>query len=98
MPSTTSADGTTISYDLAGNGPAVVFVPGAFNVRDTCAPLAAELASDHTVITYDRRGRGQSSDTTPYAIEREVDDLRALVKVAAAPRRCSGSPPARSLL
>lgn len=81
MPSTTSADGTTISYDLAGSGPAIIFVAGAFNLRDTCAPLASELATDHTVITYDRRGRGQSSDTLPYAIEREVDDLRALVEV-----------------
>jgi pimeloyl-ACP methyl ester carboxylesterase len=82
MSSTTSADGTTISYDRAGNGPVIVFVSGAFNLRDTCAPLAGELASDHTVITYDRRGRGQSTDTSPYAIEREVDDLRALLKVA----------------
>lgn len=81
MPSTTSADGTTISYHLAGNGPAIIFAPGALNLRDTFAPMAAELACDHTVITYDRRGRGESTDTSPYAIEREVDDLRALVEV-----------------
>ena len=82
MPSTRSADGTTISYDQAGIGPAIIFVSGAFNLRDTCAPLAAALAPDHTVITYDRRGRGRSTDTSPYAIEREVDDLRALMAVA----------------
>ena len=82
MSSTTSADGTTISYDRAGSGPVIIFVPGAFNLRDACAPLAGELASDHAVITYDRRGRGQSTDTSPYAIEREVDDLRARIEVA----------------
>lgn len=79
MSATTSADGTTIAYDRAGRGPAMIFVAGAFNLRNTCAPLAAELASDHTVINYDRRGRGDSTDTSPYAIEREVEDLQALV-------------------
>lgn len=82
MSSTTSADGTTISYDQAGDGPAIIFVAGAFNLRDTCAPLAGELAPDHTVITYDRRARGQSTDTRPYAVEREVEDLKALLEAA----------------
>jgi pimeloyl-ACP methyl ester carboxylesterase len=77
-----SADGTRISYDVAGSGPGIIFVPGAFNLRDTFTPLAAELDTDHTVLTYDRRGRGDSSDTTPYSIEREVEDLRALLEVA----------------
>ena len=81
MSSVRSADGTTIDYDIAGSGPALVFVTGAFNLRDTCVPLAAELAEDHTVVTYDRRGRGASTDTTPYRMEREVDDLQALVDV-----------------
>jgi pimeloyl-ACP methyl ester carboxylesterase len=79
MPSVRSADGTTIDYDLAGNGPVLVFVTGAFNLRDTAVPLATELAEDHTVVTYDRRGRGLSSDTAPYRIEREVEDLQALI-------------------
>jgi len=82
MPSVRSADGTTIDYDIAGSGPALVFVTGAFNLRDTCAPLAAELAEDHTVVTYDRRGRGASTDTAPYRIEREVEDLQSLIGVA----------------
>jgi pimeloyl-ACP methyl ester carboxylesterase len=81
MPSVRSADGTTIDYDIAGSGPALVFVTGAFNLRDTCAPLAAELAEDHTVVTYDRRGRGASTDTAPYRIEREVEDLQSLIGV-----------------
>jgi pimeloyl-ACP methyl ester carboxylesterase len=82
MASVTSVDGTTIDYDIAGSGPVIVFVAGVFNLRDTFTPLAAELSSDHTVLTYDRRGRGQSSDTTPYSIEREVEDLQAILEVA----------------
>jgi pimeloyl-ACP methyl ester carboxylesterase len=82
METTTSADGTRIAYERAGSGPAIVFVPGVFNDHTRCALLAGELEPDHTVITYDRRGRGQSTDTAPYAIEREVDDLAALIAVA----------------
>ena len=81
MPSVRSADGTTIDYDIAGSGPALVFVTGVFNLRDTCAPPAAELAGDHTVVTYDRRGSGASTDTAPYRMEREVVDLQSLVGV-----------------
>jgi pimeloyl-ACP methyl ester carboxylesterase len=82
MASVASVDGTTIDYDIAGSGPVIVFVAGVFNLRDTFTPLAAELSSDHTVLTYDRRGRGESSDTAPYSIEREVEDLQALIEVA----------------
>ncbi|RZS37149.1 pimeloyl-ACP methyl ester carboxylesterase [Herbihabitans rhizosphaerae] len=82
MNKVTSVDGTTIAFDRAGSGPAIVFVVGAFNDRSTCAPLADALASDHTVITYDRRGRGDSGDTRPYAIEREIEDLDALIAEA----------------
>jgi pimeloyl-ACP methyl ester carboxylesterase len=82
MASVASVDGTIIDYDIAGGGPVIVFVAGVFNLRDTFTPLAAELSSDHTVLSYDRRGRGESSDTPPYSIEREVEDLQALIGVA----------------
>jgi pimeloyl-ACP methyl ester carboxylesterase len=82
MASVASVDGTTIDYDIAGSGPVIVFVAGVFNLRDTLAPLAAVLKADHTVLTYDRRGRGESGDTAPYNIEREVEDLQALIEVA----------------
>jgi pimeloyl-ACP methyl ester carboxylesterase len=74
-----SADGTTIAYDRAGAGPAIVFIAGAFNERPTLAPLAKELAGDFTVVTYDRRARGDSGNTKPWSIDREVEDLDALI-------------------
>lgn len=79
MQTLTSPDGTPIAYERAGHGPAIVFATGAFNDHTTCAELADLLAADHTVVTYDRRARGQSGDTAPYAIEREIEDLAALV-------------------
>lgn len=79
METVTSRDGTHIAFDQSGVGPAVILVVGAFNDRMTGAPLARALESQFTVITYDRRGRGASSDTTPYEIEREIDDLEALI-------------------
>jgi pimeloyl-ACP methyl ester carboxylesterase len=82
MASVASVDGTTIDYDIAGSGPVIVFAAGVFNLRDKFTPLAAELNADHTVLTYDRRGRGESSDTAPYSIEREVEDLQALIEAA----------------
>jgi pimeloyl-ACP methyl ester carboxylesterase len=82
MHTTTSKDGTTLAYDRVGTGPALVFVPGVFNLRDTCAPVAAELAGHFTSYTYDRRARGDSGDTRPYAVEREVEDLHAVIDAA----------------
>ena len=82
MSSITSSDGTTISYDRGGDGPPVILVLGAFNTRDTGAPLAAHLAARFTVVNYDRRGRGASTDTLPYAVDREIDDLEALIGAA----------------
>ena len=70
-----STDGTLISFERCGDGPPLILVVGAFNERSTGAPLAQYLAPNHTVFTYDRRGRGQSSDTAPYAIEREPHEL-----------------------
>jgi pimeloyl-ACP methyl ester carboxylesterase len=81
MPTVTSADGTTIAYEHAGSGPALVLVDGAMCYRGAgpMGPLAALLQDTFTVHTYDRRGRGESSDTLPYAVTREVEDLRALI-------------------
>jgi len=85
MQTATSADGTTIAYEAAGCGPPLVLVGGAFNDRRSPSaglPLAARLSGDHTVVCYDRRGRGDSGDTPPYAPEREVDDLAAVIAAA----------------
>jgi alpha-beta hydrolase superfamily lysophospholipase len=80
----TSADGTTISFDASGAGPGIILVHGAFTGRahPTLASVAAALAPWFTVFNYDRRGRGGSGDTQPYALEREVEDLTALLELA----------------
>lgn len=79
-----SRDGTVIAYERIGRGPALILVDGALCYRalGPCAPLAKALAADFTVYTYDRRGRGESGDTPPYAVEREVEDIEAIVQVA----------------
>jgi pimeloyl-ACP methyl ester carboxylesterase len=77
-----SRDGTRIAYEQSGEGPAVILVVGAFNLRATGAPLAEALDDRFTVFNYDRRGRGDSSDTSPYAIEREIEDLGSLIDQA----------------
>src|SRR5437763_5434298 len=82
LGSVRSGDGTTIAFERSGEGPPVILVGGAFQDRGSLAPLAAELAPSLTVYCYDRRGRGGSGDTPPYAVGREVDDLRALVAEA----------------
>src|SRR5262245_9769333 len=84
MSTITSKDGTTIAYDKQGQGPAIVLVDGALCYRGfgPAGPLAALLAQGFTVFTYDRRGRGDSHDTQPYAVEREIEDIEALIKEA----------------
>ena len=82
MRTTHSADGTRIAFDQTGHGPPVILVVGAFNDRSTGAALAKALESGLTVLNYDRRGRGASGDTQPYAVEREVEDLYALIREA----------------
>ncbi|MFJ3866617.1 alpha/beta fold hydrolase [Streptomyces nigra] len=76
---TISADGTSLAYASRGEGPPVILVSGAMSTGDTVAPLAEALADRFTAVVYDRRGRGESGDTRPYAVEREVEDLAALI-------------------
>lgn len=80
----TSRDGTTIAYDRSGEGPALILVDGALCSRSfgPMGPLAALLAPHFTVYAYDRRGRGESGDTAPFAVEREVEDIEALITEA----------------
>jgi len=82
--SVASADGTAIVFDRYGSGPAVVLVHGAFTGRGqaTMAGVAAALVPWFTVHDYDRRGCGASGDTAPYAVEREIEDLAAVMVAA----------------
>jgi pimeloyl-ACP methyl ester carboxylesterase len=84
MQTVTSKDGATIAYDTVGQGSAVILVAGAMGARRDpyLAELAELLAPQLTVYRYDRRGRGDSTDPQPYTVEREIDDLEALVDVA----------------
>jgi pimeloyl-ACP methyl ester carboxylesterase len=82
-----SADGTTIAYDEQGEGPALILVDGALTVHSSGsgAELAKLLAPHFTVYGFDRRGRGGSGDTPPYAVDREIDDIEALADRAGGP-------------
>lgn len=82
METVQSLDGTTIAFDRSGRGPALVLVVGAFCDRSSTESLAAGLDPRYTVYEYDRRGRGDSNEKGPYSIEREVEDLAALVEAA----------------
>jgi pimeloyl-ACP methyl ester carboxylesterase len=79
MNTVTSRDGTTIAFDRLGDGPPVVLVCGGSTDRMANAPLAELLAEHFNVFNYDRRGRGDSGDAAPYAVEREVEDLDAVI-------------------
>ena len=78
----TSRDGTRIAYDKWGKGPAVILVNGALSNRSSNAELAQLLAARFTVYSYDRRGRGDSTDTKPYSVKREIEDIEALIDAA----------------
>jgi len=84
MNTVTSKDGTTIAYDKRGNGAAVILVDGALGYRGIGfgSPLAELLSQRFTVYTYDRRGRGESTNSKPFTIEREVEDIDALIQQA----------------
>jgi pimeloyl-ACP methyl ester carboxylesterase len=74
-----SADGTQIAYEKSGEGPPLIITGGSLGDHRFYIPLAAELARHFTVYNFDRRGRGQSGDTQPYAVEREIEDVDALI-------------------
>jgi pimeloyl-ACP methyl ester carboxylesterase len=82
MRTVISRDGTPIAFDQSGQGPALILVAGALTTRAAWTPLAARLALQFSVFAYDRRGRGESGDSAPYAVEREVEDLDALITEA----------------
>jgi pimeloyl-ACP methyl ester carboxylesterase len=82
MAQVISKDGTKIVYDKVGKGTPVVLVEGATATRSSFEELANLLAPDFTVYYYDRRGRGDSSDTLPYSVEKEIEDIEALIDEA----------------
>src|SRR6516162_8769268 len=84
MHTVVSKDGTKIAYDKQGEGPSVILVAGALCARLTWSgPQLSELLAPHfTVYNFDRRGRGDSGDTQPYAVGREIEDIEALVDEA----------------
>src|SRR5258708_13423842 len=81
MKKVASKDGTIIAYDQSGNGFPIILVDGALCSRafGPMPKLAKLLSENFTVINYDRRGRNESGDTKPYAVEREIEDLEALI-------------------
>ena len=84
MKTVSSKDSTKIAYDEQGHGPALILVNGALTTRSSGSnPALADLLAHHfTVYSYDRRGRGESGDTLPYAVSREIEDLEALIALA----------------
>jgi pimeloyl-ACP methyl ester carboxylesterase len=87
MSRVTSKDGTTIAFDRLGEGPPVILMDGALCYRafGPMEPLARLLSARFTVYYYDRRGRGESTDTQPYSVDREIDDIEALIEEAGGP-------------
>jgi pimeloyl-ACP methyl ester carboxylesterase len=82
MQAVKSTDGTVIAFDQLGEGTPLILVAGASCDRAADGPLAQALAERFTVLNYDRRGRGDSTDTLPYAVEREIEDLDVLLAAA----------------
>lgn len=92
MKHVTSKDGTKIAYETTGEGPPLVLIGGAFcdrRARASGTPLAALLSAHFTVTSYDRRGRGDSTNTDPWSIDREVEDLSALLDASSGAERAS---------
>jgi pimeloyl-ACP methyl ester carboxylesterase len=86
-----STDGTSIAYERMGNGPTVVLIGGGLTDRSENGPLVHELAQQRfTVVNYDRRGRGDSGDTPPYALAREIEDIEALIAESGEPAHLYG--------
>src|SRR6266545_7189178 len=82
MRTVTSKDGSTIAYDRTGEGPVVILVGGALSYRafPKMREIAARLAEHCTVLNYDRSGRGDSIENGPFAVEREIEDLAAIIE------------------
>jgi pimeloyl-ACP methyl ester carboxylesterase len=91
MQKVVSNDGTEIAYDVVGSGPGLILVAGAFTERASITPYVDALSTAFTVVNYDRRGRGDSGDTTPYSVEREWEDLAAVQAVTGARFACAFS-------
>ncbi|TDD60934.1 alpha/beta hydrolase [Kribbella antibiotica] len=91
MQKVTSPDGTEIAYDVIGTGPGLVLVAGAFTARSYFTPYVEALSTAFAVVNYDRRGRGDSGDTSPYAVEREWEDLAAVQAATGARFACAFS-------
>ncbi|MFK4086611.1 alpha/beta fold hydrolase [Kribbella sp. NPDC020789] len=91
MQKVASQDGTEIAYDVVGQGPVLVLVAGAFTKRASITPYVEALSTAFTVVNYDRRGRGDSGDTAPYAVEREWEDLAAVQAATGARFACAFS-------
>jgi pimeloyl-ACP methyl ester carboxylesterase len=87
----TSKDGTRIAFERLGDGPPIVLLPGGSVDRQSNAALAALLAADFSVLNVDRRGRGDSADTLPYAVEREFEDITAVIDATGGPAALYGS-------
>ena len=85
MQKLTSKDGTKIAFEKSGEGPALIIIGGSLADHQLYVPLANELAKHFTVYNFDRRGRGQSGNTEPYAVEREVEDVATLIDFAKEP-------------
>jgi hypothetical protein len=100
METVTSRDGTPIAFERLGDGPPVIAICGAICGamcdRALMRPTAEELAKHFTVFNYDRRGRGDSGDTSPYAIGREIEDLDALITEAGGTPTCTAILPVRA--
>jgi len=79
MDKVISKDGTEIAYERVGAGPTVILVGGAFCDHNATTELANKLARNFTAVSYDRRGRGESGDTQPYDVQREIEDIEALI-------------------
>ncbi|QOY92177.1 alpha/beta hydrolase [Paludibaculum fermentans] len=87
----TSRDGTNLAYEQTGQGPPVLLVASALADRGAARRFAEQLATHFTVLNYDRRGRGKSSDTQPYDLQREVEDIEALIDACGGPVHLFGS-------
>lgn len=82
MRKVVSRDGTTIAYEKTGEGPPLVLLNGSFRDHTIFDALVPELAPHCTTFVYDRRGRGESGDSPEYAVEREIEDLEAVIQEA----------------